>query len=63
MTFLHSCFLMPDQGTAVYHFCSTSIYDVDFAKVANIAVLAVQVFATLIFACLWHHNYKLMVSK
>ncbi|VDM50644.1 unnamed protein product [Toxocara canis] len=59
MTFVYSCFFMPDDGTAVYHYCDVGIYDAGFAKVADIVLLIMQVFAVLIFTGVWYHNYRL----
>ncbi|KHN75160.1 Serpentine receptor class alpha/beta-14 [Toxocara canis] len=59
VTFGYACFFLPDRGTAVYHYCDVGIYDAGFAKVADIVLLFVQVFAALIFIGLWYRNYRL----
>ncbi|KHN85892.1 hypothetical protein Tcan_16315 [Toxocara canis] len=59
MTFVYSCFFLPDDGTAVYHYCDVGIYDAGFAKVADIVLLSMQVFAVLIFTGVWYYNYRL----
>ncbi|VDM25144.1 unnamed protein product [Toxocara canis] len=59
MTFIHSWFFVPDQGDTVYHFCDPGMYDIHFAKVADIVLLVLQVVAVLTFVGLWHRNKRL----
>ncbi|KHN75568.1 hypothetical protein Tcan_05046 [Toxocara canis] len=61
MTFIHSWFFVPDQGDTVYHFCDPGMYDIHFAKVADIVLLVLQVVAVLTFVGLWHRNKRLTI--
>uniref|UniRef100_A0A915BAY0 G-protein coupled receptors family 1 profile domain-containing protein n=1 Tax=Parascaris univalens TaxID=6257 RepID=A0A915BAY0_PARUN len=59
-TFIHSCFFMPEQGVGVYQFCDTGIYDVQFSKIVDLVLLAIELLAAIIFVGLWHSNYRRM---
>lgn len=54
---------MPEQGAGVYQFCDTGIYDVQFSKIVDLVVLAIELLAVIIFVGLWHRNYRRMVSN